>query len=1383
MKFIKWFEEVGTGDVGLVGGKNASLGEMIRNLTEEGVNVPSGFAVTAEAYKYVLEAGDIQGKIRDTLADLDTHDMKNLAERGSKIRALIKNAGCPAELEQEIRAAYREMEKRYGEGVDVAVRSSATAEDLPSIAADEPVLVKFGGKTVYQEVEGLYEAYNGEAAKNNGNGAGVRMEVPAMEEGKEVKWKRVDEIYRHPANAATLFKITTKTGREIKVSPDHSLIVLDRDFKVRTKSIQDLEPEDKIPVVRRLPDPDPDPDPNPNPVPVPVPVPNPETERGASRTARRHLDVLEYLKSGEKSDEAVTDEAGKVKLKRSGNWKIQNGLPRNLPLTEEFLYFLGIYAAEGSTYKQNEVSITNSSPEIRKRVTDFLEGLGLWHEGRKINKGSVRVYCPSLVSFLHRVAGAPLNQQGKGRHCRTKRVPDFVFGLERELVGAFLRGCFDSDGDVGKNAINYSSLSKDLIGGVAVLLERLGVKFYLRRKLTRISIPYKEAERFSRLVGFECVKKAERLNALAEDYKGKEKHFDFIEVFEINPDLFRDAVEERLPREEVEESRCPLCSSVVGRTSRYKGKTRFYCKKCGKAFYEDEVEKERRFEKGATPWNKGRISRRIGARLLRRVAENYGAEEVLEGLNGAVMWDGIKEIEPIEYSGYVYDFVVPGVENFAAGMGGIITHNTASFAGQQETYLNVRGEDELVEKVMECFASLFTNRAISYRVDKGFDHLSVFLSVGVQKMARSDLACSGVMFSIDTESGFSDAVYITGAYGLGENVVQGAVNPDQFYVFKPTLRQGFRPIVEKKLGSKRKKMVYKEAGAGKTGTGAGARKTGTGTRQEKVGEEDRKKFVLTDDEVLRLARWACIIEEHYGTPMDIEWAKDGTTGELFVVQARPETVHSQKDLSSLETYVLEEEVEKLKEAGRLLVEGEAVGHKIGYGEVNVIENARDILNFKPGQVLVTDMTDPDWEPIMKVAGAIVTNRGGRTCHAAIISRELGIPCVIGTVRGTRVLKGVKDVTVDCSEGTGRIYEGRLKYRVEKLVLDNLPRPGTRIMMNAAVPENAFIQGQIPNDGVGLAREEFIINSYIGIHPLALLEYEDLKRRAEAEGDKKLARVVKEIEKRSASYEDKVQFFVDNLARGIAKIAAGFYPNEVIVRLSDFKTNEYANLLGGYLYEPAENNPMLGWRGASRYYDEKFKPAFGLECRAIKKVREEMGLTNVKVMIPFCRTPEEGRKVIKTMAEFGLRQGENGLEVYVMCEIPSNVILADEFAEVFDGFSIGSNDLTQLTLGLDRDSDLVAGLFDERNEAVKRLVKQVIKVAHEHEPRRKVGICGQAPSDFPEFAAFLVECGIDSISLNPDAIISTRLNVAEVEKRLEEKQREEREKENEEKRSG
>jgi len=668
----------------------------------------------------------------------------------------------------------------------------------------------------------------------------------------------------------------------------------------------------------------------------------------------------------------------------------------------------------------------------------------------------------------------------------------------------------------------------------------------------------------------------------------------------------------------------------------------------------------------------------------------------------------------------------------------------ASFAGQQETYLNIKGDKDLIEACKKCFASLFTDRAISYREDKNFDHLNVYLSIAVQKMVRSDLASSGVMFSIDTESGFKNVVFITGSWGLGENVVQGKVNPDEYYVFKPTLKKGFKSIIGKKLGSKEIKMVYT---SGKERV-----------KNIETTEEERNSFVLKDDEILKLAEWAMIIEDHYGKPMDIEWAKDGINEKLYIVQARPETVHSQQSMNVIKTY-------KLIEKGKILVEGQAVGQMIGQGNVNIIKSADEIEKFRKGEVLVTDMTDPDWEPIMKIAAAIVTNKGGRTCHAAIVSRELGIPCVIGTENATEILKNGQKVTVSCAEGEkGKIYDGLLKFRVDELKLEELPETETKIMMNVGIPEKAFIQGQIPCDGVGLAREEFIINSYIGIHPLALINYEVLKNSKDPE----IKKIVSEIDERTKAYSDKVQFFIDNLAQGIGKIAAGFYPNDVIVRLSDFKTNEYANLIGGKLYEPEEHNPMIGWRGASRYYDENFKPAFGLECIAIKKVRDEMGLTNVKVMIPFCRTPEEGKKVIDVMREYGLVQGENGLEIYVMCEIPSNVVVADQFADVFDGFSIGSNDLTQLTLGLDRDSELVSHIFDERNEAVKRLVKQVIDVAHSHNPRRKVGICGQAPSDYPEFAEFLVECGIDSISLNPDTVIKTKLLVAETEKKLKKK---------------
>ena len=664
----------------------------------------------------------------------------------------------------------------------------------------------------------------------------------------------------------------------------------------------------------------------------------------------------------------------------------------------------------------------------------------------------------------------------------------------------------------------------------------------------------------------------------------------------------------------------------------------------------------------------------------------------------------------------------------------------ASFAGQQETYLNIRGNKSLIDACKNCFASLFTNRAISYRTDKGFDHFKVQLSIGVQKMVRSDLACSGVMFSIDTESGFKDAVFLTGAYGLGENVVQGAVNPDEYYIFKPTLKKGFRPIIQKEVGRKKIKMIYTDHGAHPV-------------KNVSVPIEERKKFVLTEDEIIKLANWACVIEDHYSAkvghfkPMDMEWAKDGETGELFIVQARPETVQSQKDMNVLEEY-------KLEEKGDIVITGSSVGEKIGHGKAHIIKDVKDIANFNKGEVLVTDMTDPDWEPIMKIASAIVTNRGGRTCHAAIISRELGIPCVVGTLNGTEKIKQGDDLTVSCADGeVGYVYRGNLRFRVDKTDLKNIPKTRTKIMMNIGNPEQAFTQSFIPCAGVGLAREEFIINAYIKVHPRALMEYDTLED----------AKLKKQIDEATVGYDDKVQFFIDKLARGVAMIASAFYPNDVIVRMSDFKSNEYANLIGGTLYEPVEDNPMIGWRGASRYYKEGYRKAFALECKAMKKVREEMGLTNVKLMIPFCRTIDEGRKVLAEMEKEGLKRGENELQVYVMCEIPANVILGDQFSEIFDGFSIGSNDLTQLTLGLDRDSELVADVYDERNEAVKEMVRMIIKKAKAN--HRKIGICGQAPSDYPEFAQFLVEEGIDSISLNPDTVVKTTLAIAEKEKEL------------------
>jgi pyruvate,water dikinase len=662
----------------------------------------------------------------------------------------------------------------------------------------------------------------------------------------------------------------------------------------------------------------------------------------------------------------------------------------------------------------------------------------------------------------------------------------------------------------------------------------------------------------------------------------------------------------------------------------------------------------------------------------------------------------------------------------------------ASFAGQQETYLNVNGAKGVLEACHRCFASLFTDRAISYRQSRGYHHFSVALSVGVQKMVRSDLACSGVMFSIDTETGFKNAALITAAYGLGENVVQGAVNPDEYFVFKPTLKEGFRPILNKRLGTKELKMVYDDGSKF--------------TKNVSVPPNERGKFALLDHEILQLAVWACLIEDHYSqvrgiyTPMDIEWAKDGNTGELFIVQARPETVQSQKAQNILRSYHLS----GAQDLAPLLI-GRSVGEAISQGKAHLILDVHKLDNFQAGEVLVTEKTDPDWEPIMKKASAIVTNQGGRTCHAAIIAREIGVPAIVGCSNATAVLKTGQEVTISCAEGEeGRVYAGLLPYEVRELPLENLPRTRTKILMNVGNPGEAFSRSAIPNDGVGLARLEFIIANHIQVHPLALIHYDKLEDEF----------VKAKIAQLTALYEQKPQYFVEKLAHGVGMIASAFYPNPVVVRMSDFKTNEYANLLGGKQFEPKEENPMLGWRGASRYYDERYRDAYALECQALKRVREEMGLRNVIPMIPFCRTPDEGRRVLAEMAKHGLERGKNGLQVYVMCELPSNVIMAEEFSEVFDGFSIGSNDLTQLTLGLDRDSALVAHLFDERNQGVKRMVKMAIATAKKN--GCKIGICGQAPSDYPEFAQFLVELGIDSISLNPDSVLKTLLIVAEVE---------------------
>lgn len=660
----------------------------------------------------------------------------------------------------------------------------------------------------------------------------------------------------------------------------------------------------------------------------------------------------------------------------------------------------------------------------------------------------------------------------------------------------------------------------------------------------------------------------------------------------------------------------------------------------------------------------------------------------------------------------------------------------SSFAGQQETFLNVVGKEELFEAVKKCYASLFTDRAISYRVDKGFDHLTTYLSVGVQKMVRSDKACSGVMFTLDPETGFDGVVVVTGAWGLGETIVQGEVVPDEFQVFKGTFKsslfkKSYPAIIKKSLGTKLNALIY--AGSGDQ------------TKMVEVSEDMRHQFILNDKEILKLAEWGMKIEEHYKKPMDLEWAKDGRTGELFIVQARPETAHGTKKITTIDHFVM-------NKTGKLLAKGAPVGTKIAEGQARIIKDVKGITSFQKGEVLITRITDPDWEPVMKIASAIVTDEGGRTSHAAIVSRELGIPCIVGTGDATSKIHMGEFVTVDCSSGNeGFVWGGKTEWEKKVYSLKKLPKPKTKVMVNVGNPGEAYEASFLPADGVGLAREEFIIASQIKVHPLALIHFDQITDPA----------VKKQIEQLTVGFSDKKDFYVERLAQGIGQIAAAFYPKPVIVRFSDFKTNEYATLLGGSGFEPKEENPMIGWRGASRYYDPRFEEAFGLECKAMKIVREKWGLKNMIPMVPFCRTPDEGQKVLDTMAKFGFKKGENDLKVYMMAEIPDNILEIEKYAKLFDGFSIGSNDLTQLTLGIDRDNAGLSGIANEKSAAVKSLISTLIKAAKKH--HKYVGICGQAPSDYADFAAFLVQNHIESISLNPDSVLKTMVTIVKQEK--------------------
>ncbi len=862
-KFILWFDEINVKDVPLVGGKNANLGEMYNKLRKRGIRIPAGFAITASAYKYLIKETGLDKQIKKILKGMNYRNIKDLQERGKKIRQLFLKTEFPDKLKKEILRAYKKMPGKFGyeKNMDVAVRSSATAEDLPSISKDEHILVTIDGKPVYKRMEELYNLV--------GDGSGYDIKIHAMQD-YNIKWLKVGEIYKHKAkDRDKLYKITTSTGREITISPNHTLIVLDENTleAKEVKSINELKGNEKLPVINNLP---------------------------LLNVKDKYISVLDYISGGD-----IVLDNNYIKIKnKSTNWKIQQGLSQRIKVDRNFAYFLGLYCAEGTTYLDNGVIITNSNSNVRVRAINFLESINLYHN-QKINKHSIRVYCKALVRFLNSVAGTITDTKGKGKIL--KKVPDFVFGWNQKLIGEFLKGCFDGDGCIENECVSYCSTSRILTGGIIKLIEMLGIEWHLRQRKAKlqhrkdayeIKLPLRESNKFSKLINSESTTRQQKLIKLIEKFNSRSFAVEFKSSLTINKTLsnrLRALLEAKLDKQLVNVSLCPCCSHEIAKNNKYKGLQRFYCYDCHRSFYESEINKVTKekyiyynengqFKKGAIPWNKGYNSKRMSIKQFKKLLNEHNLNDKFKSMNDSIRWDEIKKIERLEYDDYVYDFSVPEVENFASGIGGVITHNSASFAGQQETYLNIRGPEQLLDSCRKCFASLFTDRAISYREDKGFDHVRVYLSIGIQKMVRSDLASSGVMFTLDTESGFRGVVFINSAYGLGENVVQGIVNPDEFYVHKPTLHAGYKPIITKNLGDKKYRLIY----------------SGSGLKNVKVPESQASEFSLTDEEILQLAKWACEIEAHYGRPMDIEWGKDGRLKKLFILQARPETVHALK---------------------------------------------------------------------------------------------------------------------------------------------------------------------------------------------------------------------------------------------------------------------------------------------------------------------------------------------------------------------------------------------------------------------------------------------------------------------------------------------------------
>ncbi|MEK9167568.1 MAG: phosphoenolpyruvate synthase [Patescibacteria group bacterium] len=1285
-KLLVWFAEVSKGDIALVGGKGANLGEM----TKASLPVPPGFIVTADAYYEFLRATKLDRIVKKELTNLDPEDSKKLNVIASTLQKAIQSHPLPGELAKQIVKSYDDM----GQG-PVAVRSSATAEDLPSIAENEPALVKINGQIRYFTMGELWKCYNDQQ----------QILVPALADNK-INWYPVQELYRHHAKTK-LAKITTATGREITITPDHSLIIQDQDgLGIRAANINELNTETRLPVAKNIP---------------------------TSPRRTGILNLAELL-----GEEAHIDEEG-LRLK-SGRWQVQKPIKPFVELDTRFAYLLGVFAAEGSIYNHSTIDFSCESVAIANKIKPVIKSLGLVCASDPKN---VRVHSRPLAAVLEKLFGQPSTDiKGKGKYSHVKRVPDIIFNCSPNLIGAYLKGHFDGDGYVGRDSVSVTSVSPHLRNGTALLLSLLDVK--CRLDDFDITVLLCDVSKFKEMIGFTEQKKQERLETVLRRYEQRQHHNDHLDTLPITPGLARaisQAVEPTLPQRQYRVGVCNDCNGVMRKNGHSSSsKQRWMCSACsvsvseGANGFTDRFISERvvrdqlgRFSPDTAPWNKGSYSatKVYTKTALAKLAIRHGVSALNGLITADVIWDRIKKIEPIDYDGYVYDFVVPGPQNFLSGYGGIITHNSASFAGQQETYLNIEGADKVIKAVRQCWASLFGARAIYYRTINKFDHLKVGIAVPIQKMVQSEV--SGIMFTADPVASDLDKIVIDAGMGLGEAIVSGSVTPDHYVVDKKTMT-----IVSKEVSKQAWQIVRNKAG----------KDVHISTPKDKL--EGQK---LSDEQIVKLATLGHKVETHYGSPQDMEWAFEG--GSFYMVQSRPITTlkgqpSAISDQPSAETEkpIAESGELKVSEAD-VLVTGAAASVGRASGPVKVIHKPSEIDQVLEGDVLVTEMTSPDYVPAMRRACAIVTDTGGRTSHASIVSRELGIPCVVGTGNATNALKTGQVVTVDGA--SGKVYKGKiqqtaissqpsaggaLQARPVGGYVTTVPVTATKVYLNLAEPTKADEYAQLPVDGVGLLRAEFIIAN-IGEHPHAMM----------ASG-------------RSKEY-------VQKLSEGIGTIAQAFNPRPVVYRFTDFKTNEYKSLKGGEKYEEQENNPMIGYRGASRYILDPEE--FALEIEAIKAVRDGMDLKNLHVMIPFVRRVDEFTRVRDLMHKNSLKQGPD-FKLWIMVEVPSTIFEIQKYIdEGIDGISIGSNDLTQLILGIDRDSSKLASEFDERYPAVMGAMIHVIKTCRK--ANVTASICGQAPSVYPEVTEALVKAGTTSVSVAPDVAVSTRKLIASVEKKL------------------